>query len=369
MKRLLLAGGGQTHALVLREIARRRIADAEVIVLTPSACLRYSAMLPGWIAGHYTLAELTVDIEPLVRAAGARIVNAQVRRLDLANKMAVTDRGEQIRFDLLSIATGAVADVDAIPGGREHALMIRPFETFITGWRDIMQCAERTGAAFKLAVIGGGAAGVEIALAAAHVARSRRSPMQVTLIAGNEPLLPGHGTRARALMRNALLGSGVQIVDAMAVRVEPRAVITAGNGAHAADATVIAAGASAAAWLRATELAFDEHGLVAVNANLQSKSHPFVFAAGDVAALVETPRPRSGVYAVRAALPLAYNLGAALAEQPLMAFEPPPRALYLMATGAKHAIASWGRWALSGGWAWRWKDRIDRDYIAKLKHP
>ena len=69
MKRLLLAGGG--HVLVLREIARRRMTDVEIVVVAPSNQLRYSGMLPGWIAGHYQLEELTIDLVPLAQAAGA----------------------------------------------------------------------------------------------------------------------------------------------------------------------------------------------------------------------------------------------------------------------------------------------------------
>ncbi len=121
-----------------------------------------------------------------------------------------------------------------------------------------------------------------------------------------------------------------------------------------------------AAWLRDAQLALDDRGFIAVNSHLQSISHPFVFAAGDVATLIETPRPKSGVYAVRAAKPLAANLIAALTGKPLRTFSPQRRALYLISTGPKHAIASWGGFAVAGRWVWRWKNRIDRDYIAKL---
>ncbi len=95
-------------------------------------------------------------------------------------------------------------------------------------------------------------------------------------------------------------------------RVESGAVITEDEHTIATDAALIATGASAAAWLRDTGLALDDLGFIAVNSHLQSISHPFVFAAGDVATLIETPRPKSGVYAVRAAPPLAHNLIAAL---------------------------------------------------------
>ena len=366
MKRLLLAGGGQAHVLVLRKLARRRMTNVEIVLVTPSAQLLYSGMLPGWIAGHYALDELTIDVASLARAAGVRVVNTCVQKLDLADKVAFTEHGEAFEFDVLSLATGAVVDVDAIAGAREHALPLRPFDAFVAHWQRIVQHAEGARDALRLTVIGGGAGGAETALAAAYRARAMRSPMQVRMLTGGVPLLPGHGDRARSLMSTALAKNGVQVTDAIAQRVEPDGVTTRDDRRLATDVTLIATGAAAASWLRDTTLALDERGFIALNAHLQSTSHPFVFAAGDVATLLETPRPKSGVYAVRAAPLLATNLIAAVTGQPLCAFEPQRRALYLLTTGPEHAIASWGRLAASGRWVWHWKNRIDRDYIAKL---
>ncbi len=366
MKRLLLAGGGQAHVLVLREFARRQVTGMELLLITPSNRLRYSGMLPGWIAGHYALEELTIDVAPLARVAGARLLTAQIQKLDLARRIAFTDRGEALDFDVLSVATGARIDVDAIAGAREHAWPLRPFEVFVAHWPHIVKQAESAREAFRLTVIGGGAGGAETALAAAYRARAMDLPMQVQLLTGGVPILPGHGDRARALMNSALINNGVQVFNKIAQRVQAGAVVTTDNRQLAADATLIATGASAAPWMRETGLALDERGFIAVNSNLQSISHPFVFAAGDVATLIDTPRPKSGVYAVRAAAPLARNLIAAAAGWPLTAFEPQRRALYLLTTGPKHAIASWGAWATAGRWVWHWKNWIDRDYIAKF---
>ena len=369
VKRLLLVGGGQTHALVLRELAKNRLTGVDIVLVTPSSQLRYSGMLPGWIAGHYAPEELTIELAALAQAASARLVSTQVQKLDLANRIAVTDSGEAFDFDLLSIATGAVVNVDAISGARENALSLRPFESFIAGWERIVQKAEEARAPFRLTVIGGGAAGVETALAAAYRARAMPSPMRVQLLTGGVPILPGHQSRARALTRAALENHGVQVFDAMAQSIERDTIMTQHGRPLATDAALVATGASAAAWLCDAPITLDDRGFIAVNAHLQSISHPFVFAAGDVATLTETPRPKSGVYAVRAAKPLAANLIAAAMGKPLVAFKPQRKALYLVSTGPKHAIASWGPWAFAGRWVWQWKDRIDRDYIAKLRRP
>jgi selenide,water dikinase len=111
-------------------------------------------------------------------------------------------------------------------------------------------------------------------------------------------------------------------------------------------------------------LAVDARGFIAVDEHLRSTSHPFVFATGDCATMVEHPRPKSGVYAVRAGPPLAFNLRRIAAERAPQRYLPQRRALYLLATGPQHAIGVWGKLVAEGDWVWRWKDWIDRRFMA-----
>ena len=362
MKRLLLAGGGQAHVFVLRALADRPAA-VETVLVSPSDRLLYTGMLPGWISGHYQLPTLTVPLAPLLRAARARFVATRIRQLDLHLRVAYTERDEAIEFDLLSIATGPAPHYDAIEGAREHSLALRPLDQFITEWQRIELQAQSARQPFRLTVIGSGAGGVEIALAA----RYRMPHVHLQLITGGEAILPGHGHRARTLALTALRKAGIQLIDAAARRVQPDSVALSDGSEMPTDATLLMTGAAADSWIRDTGLATDERGFIAVNACLQSTSHAFVFAAGDVATMVDAPRPKSGVYAVRAGPRLAKNLLARIAGVRLQRWRPQRRALYLLSTGPKHAIASWGSFAFEGNWVWHWKNRIDRAYIAKFK--
>jgi len=369
MKRLLLAGGGQTHSLVLRDLALRKCAELDVVLITPTLRLPYSGMLPGWMAGHYALDEWLVDLAPLAKAAGARVVLGSVQALDLASKQATSERGEVLQFDVLSIATGATIEVDAIAGAREHAVALRPLDTFIANWQRIVDRAISVREVFRITVVGGGAGGVECALAAAQRARSLQGAVQIQLITGGVPLLPGHGARARYLAIEALRKSGVVLIDAIAAQIDAHGIVLADGSYVSSEATLLVTGAAASEWPRRAGLAVDQRGFIEVNAYLQSTSHAFVFAAGDCVALIDSPRPKSGVYAVRAAAPLALNLLAAIRGQPLSRFKPHRRALYLLSTGSKCAIASWGSWAFCAPGLWRLKNQIDRGYIAKLRNP
>jgi NADH dehydrogenase FAD-containing subunit len=211
-------------------------------------------------------------------------------------------------------------------------------------------------------VIGNGAAGVEIALAASPSAARTAS---VSIVCDGE-LLTGYQPRvrerARAVLKHArvpLLLGCCDAIERWHVRVGPMRV--------ACDVPILAIGSDAPAWVAASGLALDGVGFVRVGATLQSASHANVFATGDVIVRDDAPHPRSGVFAVRAGPVLAANLRAHVAGGTLQGFHPSPRSLNLLATGDGRAIASWGAWSAQGrlmGW---WKDRIDRAFVARYR--
>lgn len=367
MKRLLLVGGGHVHTIVLRALAAAPPPDVEVVLITPSDRMVYTGMLPGWIAGHYTLSDITVMLGPLVRAAGATWVSRRIVGLDLDTRAALTNQGERIAFDVVSIATGPGVAFDAVPGSRQVALPIRPLEHFVEGWQRILRYAASAEGPLRLTVIGAGAGGVELALAMQYRLHEIRDDAHVQLVTGNGPILPGHGPTARRMLHAALLRYGIRMIEGTVEHLDIDAAVLEGGIALHADAALLVTGPAADAWPRASGLATDDDGFITVDSTLRSTSHPFVFAAGDVATQVDTFRAKSGVYAVRAAPALAGNLIAALSDRPLRPHRPPAHALYLISTGAQRAVASWGPLAIGGKWVWHWKDRIDRAYIAQLR--
>ncbi len=377
-RRLLLAGGGHAHVAVLDALARTPLRDAdgqavEVTLVSPFERQVYSGMLPGWVAGHYMLEQCVIPLGPLARRAGAAFVQAHVARLDLDNRIAYTEAAQTLAFDFISIDTGPVLDLDLVAGTREHGIALRPIEGFIAVWQRLhAQVAVNTlqgGEPTTLTVIGGGAGGVELALAFAWRARQAHIPLRVQLVSGTSgllPTLPGGVARsaARWLPRH-----GVRLIEDDAVEIGRSTVLLADGGELNSDATVVAIGAAAAEWPRAAGLAVDGRGFIGINPFLQSLSHPFVFAAGDCASMIDHPRPKSGVYAVRAGPPLTENLRRAVAGRALRRYIPQRRALYLLSTGARHAIANWGNITFEGDWVWRWKDRIDRRFVARYAAP
>jgi len=361
LKRLVLVGGGHSHLAVLKALGDTP-ATGDVTLLSPHRHTIYSGMVPGLIAGHYRLEDCRVDLGGLAARAGIRVIEDSATRVDAARRVVITASGERLAYDLLSLDVGSVAGEPA--AGLEFALRVRPMETFLSGWDRLRESIEK-GEARRVAVVGGGAAGVEVLLAMQHATAGAAVEF---LLFSDARVLSGHGRSVQWRVERILASRRV------AVRARRKVVAVFGGGVELergeraeAQATVWASGASAPSWLSASGLATDPAGFVAVGDTLQSSSHPEIFAAGDCATFVGGRGTRSGVIAVRQGPVLARNLRRALAGAAPERFREPERTLALISCGNRYAVASWDRFALEGAWVWRWKDRIDRRFVERYR--
>jgi selenide,water dikinase len=314
-------------------------------------------MLPGFIAGHYSRDDLGIDLVKLARFAGARLILGRATGIDRKTRRVMIDGRPPTAFDIASIDIGITSDMN-LSGFAEHAIPAKPLDAFARRWATF---AEAGGG--PVAVIGGGAAGCEIAMAAKH----RLGPAaQVTVIEASEPL-DGTGDRARTAILASMRDVGVTVLTgSAAASVTADAVILKDGRFIPSAFTIGAAATRAASWLRDTGLALHD-GFVSVDPQLRSVTDPAIFAVGDIAHLTRSPRPKAGVFAVRAAPILLRNLTVALTGHGAMShFRPQGDYLKLLSLGGQRATAD--KWGLSatGEWVWRWKDRIDRRFMEKF---
>ena len=372
MKRLLLLGGGHAHLQVLTALATHPLAGWEVHLVTPNRRLIYSGMLPGWVAGHYQIDACSIPLDRLAANAGVSFHETSGLGLDLARSELHRADGRRLGFDALSIDTGPLPDLQGLAIDSEQALPVRPLERFVAAWPALAERIQAQAQAhrFKLIILGAGAAGVELAFAIQHrAACAGWRHLDIGLIGAEPWPLGGAPEAARRRIARLLEQRGIRWIGArQANRVESQAVHFEQGEPQPCDACLVCTGAAAPAWPAAAGLATDARGFIRVERSLQSRSHPHIFAAGDVAAHAD-PQPKSGVYAVRAGPVLADNLRAHCEGRPLRAWTPPARALALISTGDLHAVAIWGRWSWQGHWVWRWKDQIDRRFVQRFQAP
>lgn len=370
---LVLVGGGHSHVTVIRSFGMDPEPGVVVTVVAKEVEAPYSGMLPGLVAGHYGFDDCHIDLVRLASWAGVRLVHGEVTGVDRAARRVAVRGRPPIGYDLLSIDVGITPLLGGIEGATEHALSVKPISTFVARWAALEGEALTSGGPRRIAVVGGGAAGFELILAIRHRLREQAASTGIDpeefrfVLIGGETLLPHHNGRARALARKALESQGVELVENdRAVKVDRDAVCLSGGRTIAADAVLISTKAGPSDWFRHSGLPTDATGFLAVRPTLQLLDDDNIFAVGDCASVIEHPREKAGVFAVRQGAPLTENLrfrARGLAARP---FKPQSSFLTLLATGRQNAIAARNGLAFSGDWVWHWKDRIDREFMARF---
>ena len=404
---------------ILRRWAMDSPPDVRLLVVVDRAVAVYSGMVPGFVAGDYAMHELEIDVLPLARRARAGVILAAATDLDPVRRQIALEGRPPIRFDVASLDVGSTVRGLELPGVAEHALCTRPIGDFV---REVDARVERlaeAGGRPRVLIVGGGAAGSELAFTLDARLRARGLEPRMAVVHGASELLEGMPTLARRRLAREAARRGIEhLPERRVARVEKGAVlcerIAAGPGPHPgdgdgdgdvrsesleADLVVWATGAAPHAFpLAATSagpcdepggmvgrgargerdgeaggrigaaLVRDDRGFLATRETLQTVDHDAVFAVGDCARLVDHPWvPRAGVYAVRQGPVLERNLRAWLAGRPLERYVPQRDFLALLHLGQGRALASkWGL-AAAGAPLLRLKDRIDRRFMRRFQ--
>lgn len=349
-QRLLLAGGGHSHALLLRAWAMGRWrlpAHTAVTLVSRCSTTLYSGMVPALIAGVAAYPDCTIDLRRLCTAAGVSFVQGEIEAVDVTNRRlqlaaAAGVRREGLGWDWLSLDVGSVT---AVPAGLD-GIAVKPLEPFLAWCETLPPVVE---------VVGSGASAVEVALALAARCERQQQRCRLSLRTAPDGLRLGHGGLHRRMER--LLADRGVALRRVACGMPVTQQVTA----------VFCTGSAAPPWLRGSGLPCNHRGRVITGDDLTVRGQRRIFAVGDCGVLAAAERPASGVWAVRVAPTLARNLQAALRGGRLQRWRPQARALLLLGDGRGEAMAQWGRlWAGPGPLLWQLKQRIDRRFMASL---
>lgn len=373
---IVLVGGGHSHVEVIRRYGLAAVPAVRLTVICTDAQTPYSGMLPGYVAGHYDAEDIHIDLPRLADWAGVRFIQDEVVGIDRHARTVRCASGLEMRYDYLSLNIGSAPRISDVAAADSPAVPVKPIRNFRRRWLELLQrvCTHRE-LSTTIAVVGAGAGGVELLLAMQHRLRreiraSGRQPEQLRfhLFTSGEAILPTHSVPVRERFMNVLAERGVVLhLGAEVCHVRGGHIEIRNGESVDADEIVWVTQAGGAPWLRDTGLALDPDGFVQVDDSLRTTSDDRIFAAGDVASLISGPLAKAGVFAVRQGPILAENLRRAVLGQPLLRYRPQRRWLALITTGERYAVASWGPLGVAGRWVWRWKDAIDRRFMARYR--
>ena len=375
LRDIVLVGGGHSHVGVLKSFGMQPIAGVRLTLICTDTHTPYSGMLPGYVAGHYDYDAVHIDLSRLAVFAGARFYRDEVTGLDRVNRKVLCRNRPPVPFDVLSINIGSTPRLQGVPGAAEHAVAVKPIARFNDRWLALLERVQRHPGKTTVAVVGAGAGGVELLLAMQFRLRKvigalGRNPDELVfhLFTDSARILPTHNTGVRRRFETVLAERQVLVHrNAAVVQVMPGRLQTASGEVIDADEIVWVTRAGGAEWLKGTGLALDPDGFIQVADTLQTVTDPLIFAAGDIAGIVNHPLEKAGVFAVRQGPPLTGNLRRSVQGAQLKPYHPQRSWLALISTGDQYAVASRGRLGFGGAWVWRWKDWIDQRFMRKFQ--
>jgi selenide,water dikinase len=374
VKDLVLVGGGHAHVIVLKKFAMKPLQGVRLTVIARDLHTPYSGMLPGYVAGHYEFDEVHIDLRPLCQLAGARLYHDEATRFDLEARQVICRGRPPVSYDVASVNIGSTPSFNGVSGADKFTTPVKPINNFVARWQHLVERVLNNPGPHRIGVVGAGAGGTELLLAMQNRLGNllaeqgkRADDLEFHLITKSETILPSFGTGLRRRFERLMTARRIHVHTGAAVeKVVPGAITIFGGKTIELNEILWVTAAGAPPWLRESGLDVDEQGFIEVRDTLQSTSHANVFAAGDIAAVVNHPRPKAGVFAVRQAPALNENLRRFLVGWPTRPFTPQRDFLALISTGDKYAVASkWG-FSAEGHWVWKWKDWIDQRFMHRF---
>ena len=368
-QKLVLIGGGHSHAIALRLWGLNPIPNVDLVLISDVEQTPYSGMLPGHVADFYSYAETHINLRQLAEFAGAELMLDRAISLDLSGQQIICQSGKKVEFDYLSLDIGSTPQIITVPGADQYAIPAKPVPEFLEAWYTLKQtAASNPTQPLAIVIVGGGAGGVELALnmqaCLQKILAQSQKDLQIHLIHRGDRLLSGHNDWVSNKLEKIILKRGIKLnLEEEVVSVEQDCVNCKSGLKIQCDRVFWVTQAGAPTWIEESDLATDKQGFILVQDTLQSVSHPEVFATGDIATMNNYQRPKAGVFAVRQGQPLFHNWQQILTNKPLEKYTPQSKYLALIGTGDLKAIASWDKFGWQSGLFWQLKDYIDRKFM------
>jgi NADH dehydrogenase len=316
--------GGLYTALKLTQFPWDKPEKPEITLVDQRDRFLFSPLLYELLTGELETWEIAPPYTELLANTGIRFCQAEVESIDLdAKKVQLKDLPE-LPYDYLVLAMGGETPMDLAPGVAEHAI---PFRTIADAYRleeKLRSLEESDAEKIRVAIVGGGYSGVELACKLAERLGERG---RIRIVEATEQILRNSPDFNRTTADKALsdrkvwidLETKVQSVTADSISLEYRGQVDT----IPVDVVLWTVGTQVAKVVRELPLPHNQRGQVLVNSMLQVSDHPNLFAVGDLAECVDAEGqrvPSTAQAAFQQAEYAGWNLWASITDRPLLPF-------------------------------------------------
>jgi len=362
-KHLVLVGGGHAHLTTLLKLREFTERGHKVTVISSSGYHYYSGMGPGMLSGIYQPQEIRFHIKKMAEDRGAGFLEDSVIRINPLERKLILSSGSSVEYDVVSFNTGSEISADDSTG--DNVYTVKPIINLLKAREWILGNLRKRD--LRIAVIGGGPAGVEIAGNVWRLVLDNGGRADILLLAGRELLkrMPGKVCR---LVRSSFQKRNIRIIEGRHMTSLTKTTVVMEDGSEIPfDAAFLATGVRPASLFRNSGIPVGDDGGMLVNSSLQSIDFPEIFGGGDCISFKDRPLDKVGVYAVRQNPVLHQNLLAGLEGGKLMTFVPQKNYLLIFNLGDGRGVFRRKNITWDGRLAFLLKDYIDRKFMRKFQ--
>ncbi|REL29146.1 hypothetical protein DYD21_14930 [Rhodohalobacter sp. SW132] len=329
IKTLLIVGGGHASLPVIKMGRKWKEHDISIRLISAKPYLIYSGALPQFMAGFYEWNQTAVDLKNLCERCDVPFTAGRVISVNEKKNTVTTSEGSTISYDYLLLNVGA-STRPVIDG--ENISPVKPMSKLLKLREKLV-----SGSVRKLLIIGGGAAGSELAMNVSHPEFKHSS--DITIIDNNDRLLSSYPAKLSDEVTSILKERGVAVITGEE---------TSTGFTKAFDEVILAAGNQPGSVSINHNFKTGTKGRILTEESLRVRGNPTVFAAGDVADVNGKDYQQIGVHAVKQGIVLRKNIKAAILGRPLTNYKPYFTNPLIISNGPDSAFFIMNRWVLKG---------------------
>ena len=320
--------GGLYTALRLSEFPWKSEQKPEITLIDKSDRFLFSPLLYELITEEMQSWEIAPPFAELLANTGIIFHQGSVRGIDIEAKQVSLTDDSTVNYDKLVLATGGKTPVDIVPGAKEHALPFRSLNHAYRLQEELRLLEEANLDKIRVAVVGGGYSGVELAC---KLADRLGEKGRIRIIERGEQILKDSSdfnreTAIKALEKNKIW----QDLETEVAEVGSDTISLTYKGQTdtiPVDLVLWTVGSQVAGLVSDLPLAKNDKGLLKIEPTLLVEGRDDIYALGDVADCYDQhgkPLPATAQVAFQQSDYCAWNLWASITNRPLLTFRYQP---------------------------------------------